>query len=68
MYAIRRLATLLVFFATGSGTGGILTGYIRDTTGSYRPALAGGIIVFLLGATLVGFMGSPVPKTRFEAA
>jgi MFS family permease len=60
--------TLLVFFATGSGTGGILTGYIRDTTGSYRPALAGGIIVFLLGATLVGFMGSPVPKTRSETA
>ena len=51
--------TLLVFFAAGSGTGGILTGHIRDVSGNYRPALLGGIVVFLLGAALVGFMGSP---------
>jgi predicted MFS family arabinose efflux permease len=54
--------TLLVFFAAGSGTGGILTGYIRDVTGTYRPALLGGVIVFLLGAALVGFLGSPVSR------
>jgi MFS family permease len=58
--------TLLVFFAAGSGTGGILTGHIRDVTGTYRPALLGGIVVFLLGAALVGFMGSP-PRGRVSS-
>jgi predicted MFS family arabinose efflux permease len=54
--------TLLVFFAAGSGTGGILTGHIRDVSGTYRPALLGGIVVFLLGAALVGSMGSPTSR------
>ena len=53
--------TLVVFFAAGSG-GGILTGHVRDVSGTYRPALFGGIAVFLLGAMLVGFMGSPTSR------
>jgi MFS family permease len=59
--------TLLLFFAAGSGTGGILTGHIRDVTGTYRPALFGGIVVFLLGAALVGFMGPPPPGRRVSS-
>jgi hypothetical protein len=57
--------TLLVFFAAGSGTGGILTGHIRDVSGTYHPAQVGGIVVFLLGTALVGFMGSPSLSRRF---
>jgi MFS family permease len=50
----------MVFFAAGSGLGGVLTGHIRDAYGSYDPALYGGIGVFVLGAIIIGSMG-PVP-------
>jgi MFS family permease len=54
--------TLLVFFAAGSGTGSILTGHVRDVSGSYEPAMIGGVVVFLLGAVLVGMMGPATPR------
>jgi predicted MFS family arabinose efflux permease len=51
----------LAFFALGSGTGGLLTGYVRDTTGSYQPALIAGIFVFLIGALFILWLsGTPV--------
>jgi predicted MFS family arabinose efflux permease len=43
----------LVFFAAGSGVGGILTGHVRDISGSYQPALVGGIVVFSLAALIM---------------
>jgi predicted MFS family arabinose efflux permease len=50
----------LAFFALGSGTGGLLTGYVRDTTGSYQPALIAGIFVFLIGALFILWLsGTP---------
>jgi predicted MFS family arabinose efflux permease len=50
----------LTFFALGSGTGGLLTGYVRDTTGSYQPALIAGIFVFLIGALFILWLsGTP---------
>ncbi|MEJ0093199.1 MAG: MFS transporter [Methylocella sp.] len=48
----------MAFFAAGSGIGGMLTGYIHDTCGSYDPALRGGIFVFIAGACIIGSMGS----------
>jgi cyanate permease len=47
----------LVFFAAGSGVGGILTGYVRDISGSYQPALIGGIFVFSLAALIILLLG-----------
>lgn len=49
----------MMFFAAGSGLGGLVTGRIHDAYGSYDPALYGGIVVFVLGALIVGTMGSP---------
>ncbi len=43
----------LAFFAAGSGVGGVLTGHIRDVSGSYHPALMGGVVVFTLGALFI---------------
>jgi len=48
----------MMFFAAGSGVGGVLTGHIRDVYGSYNPALYGGIAVFVLGAGIIGSMGA----------
>jgi MFS family permease len=58
----------LAFFALGSGTGGLLTGYVRDVTGSYQPALIAGIFVFLIGALLILWLsGTPVVKRAVPA-
>jgi predicted MFS family arabinose efflux permease len=46
----------LVFFAAGSGIGSILTGYVRDTSGTYMPALTGGILIFSLSALIMLLM------------
>jgi len=48
----------MMFFAAGSGVGGVLTGHIRDIYGSYDPALYGGMLVFILGACVIGSMGA----------
>lgn len=58
----------LAFFALGSGTGGLLTGYVRDVTGSYQPALIAGIFVFLIGSLLILWLyGTPVVKRELPA-
>jgi predicted MFS family arabinose efflux permease len=44
---------LLAFFAAGSGVGSVLTGHIRDVSGSYQPALVGGVFAFSLGALFI---------------
>jgi MFS family permease len=50
----------LMFFAAGSGLGSILTGVVRDRSGTYSPALMAGIPVFLVGAMLVVSIGRPI--------
>ncbi|MCW6507841.1 MFS transporter [Lichenifustis flavocetrariae] len=57
----------LMFFAAGSGIGGLLTGAVRDAVGSYEPALIGGVAVFTLaGLTilLLDVLAQPVRAAR----
>jgi predicted MFS family arabinose efflux permease len=48
----------LMFFSAGSGLGSLATGYVRDHAGTYSPALAAGIAVFIAGAMLVASIGA----------
>jgi predicted MFS family arabinose efflux permease len=48
----------LMFFSAGSGLGSLLTGYVRDHTGTYGPALIAGVAVFIAGAMLVASIGA----------
>ena len=57
--AIYGLAYTLYTF--GAGIGPPIAGKIFDVTGTYRTALQGGAILFLLAALLVGDLG-PYPK------
>ena len=52
-----KLMGQVVLAPAGSGAGGIPTGHVRDVSGTYRPALFGGIAVFLLGAMPGWFHG-----------
>jgi MFS family permease len=59
----------LVFFALGSGTGGLLTGHVRDVTGSYQSAAIAGIFVFVIGALFILWLsGTPVVKKTVVAS
>ncbi|MHA1113402.1 MAG: hypothetical protein ACTSRY_02715 [Alphaproteobacteria bacterium] len=50
----RRIATLMLFGATGMAIGGWSAGYIFDLTGSYTPAFLFGVAANLVNLAIVG--------------
>jgi len=54
-------------FGVSSAISPVIYGYVRDTTGSYDNALTGAMVLFLMGAILLLFLGKYPIFTKSEA-
>lgn len=62
------LGTTFVVHQVGAGLGVLFAGLIRSAAGSYDPALAGAVLLLLLGAVLVSRVGPDPAVARRTAA